>query len=91
MLSLLVLWVEAAGAESVAKGGAEMDGITLEKVEEVSVEEAGKFLDRFLATHHTQDVTNPNAKKRVQVSVAGVVGILLLQVIEIGSCIDRWY
>jgi len=45
-----------------------MDGIEIELSKEVSAEEADKFLGRFLDTHHSQDVTNPAAKKRVQVS-----------------------
>lgn len=44
-----------------------MDGVVIERVQAASAAEAAEFLDRFLATHHTQDVANPEAKKRVQV------------------------
>jgi hypothetical protein len=50
-----------------------MDGIVVEESRAVSEREASEFLERFLATHHTQDVENPAAKQRVQVRGVGCV------------------
>ena len=46
-----------------------MDSVVVEKSQALRADQAQEFIEKFLATYHTQDVTNPKAKKRVQVRI----------------------